>query len=203
MRAYERSASLPNRGRKIWARWRTPKLWVVAGSRLVGISPAYDRGVRTFRELPGPARVIAETTTDAVTAAWKRDLPAFEESADRLSLLDPEQVGIVLGAVVRSLLEDRHQDGLTGDDVQAVLERCARSALEWCPRVDPAVLLVLLAGALGVHPDQDESPPPDGAAVTWHAPLLVADLAGTDRDLAGHLRAAFAEIARAETLEAP
>lgn len=60
-----------------------------------------------------------------------------------------------------------HPDGLTGDDVQAVLERCA------------------------------------GAAAAWHAPLLVADLAGTDRQLAGHLHAAFAEIARAETMEAP
>ena len=159
--------------------------------------------MRTFRELPGPARVIAERATEAVTAAWARDLPAFEEAADRLALLDPEQVGVVLGAVVRSLLEDRHPDGLTGDDVQAVLERCARSALEWCPRVDPAVLLALLAGALGVHPDQDESPPPGGAAAAWHAPLLVADLAGTDRHLTGHLHAAFAEIARAETLEAP
>jgi hypothetical protein len=176
---------------------------VVAGSRLVGIPPAYDRGVRTFRELPGPARVIAETTTTAVTAAWARDRPAFEEAAGQLALLDPEQVGIVLGAVVRSLLEDLHQDGLTGDDIRNVLERCARSALEWCPRVDPDVLLVLLAGALGVHPDQDESPPPAGTAVAWHAPLLVADLAGTDRQLAGHLHGAFAEIARAETLEAP
>jgi hypothetical protein len=176
---------------------------VAAGSRLVGIPRAYDRDVRTFRELPGPARVIAETTSGAVTAAWARDLPAFEEAADRLALLDPEQVGIVLGAVVRTLLEDLHPDGLTGDDVQAVLERCARSALEWCPRVDPDVLLVLLAGALGVHPDQDEAHPPAGAAVAWHAPLLVADLAGTDRQLAGYLHGAFAEIARAETLEAP
>jgi hypothetical protein len=159
--------------------------------------------VRTFRELPSPARAIAEAATDAVTAARARDLPAFEEAVGRLAALDPEQVGVVLGAVVRLMLEDLHQDGLTGDDVQAVLERCTRAALEWCPRVDPDVLLVLLAGALGVHPDPDESPPPGGAAVAWHAPLLIADLAGDGRPLAGYLFAAFAEIARAETLEAP
>src|SRR2546423_5086413 len=100
-RAYERSASLPNRGREICARWRTPKLWVVAGSRLVGLPRAYHRRVRTFRELPGPARVIAETATEAVTAAWARDLPAVEEAADRLAPLRPGPVGVVLGAVVR------------------------------------------------------------------------------------------------------
>jgi hypothetical protein len=159
--------------------------------------------VRTFRELPGPARAIAETTTETVTAARKRDLPAFEKAAGQLAALDPEQVGLVLGAVVRSLLEDRNPDGLTGDDIRNVLDHSARSALEWCPRVDPDVLLMLLAGALGVHPDQDESPPPAGAAVAWHAPLLVADLLGHGRPLAAYLHDAFAEIARAETLEAP
>jgi hypothetical protein len=159
--------------------------------------------VRTFRELPGPARAIAETTTETVTAARERDLPAFEKAVGQLAALDPEQVGLVLGAVVRSLLEDLHPDGLAGDDIRNVLERCAHSALEWCPRVDPDVLLALLAGALGVHPEQDESQPPGGAAVAWHAPLLIADLAGDGRPLAGHLRAAFAEIARAETMEAP
>ena len=134
--------------------------------------------MRTFRELPGPARAIAEAATDAVTAARARDLPAFEDVVGRLAVLDPEQVGLVLGAVVRSLLEDRHPDGLTSDDVRKVLEHSARAALGWCPRVDPDVLLVLLAGALGVHPDPDESPPPGCAAVAWHAPLLIAELAG-------------------------
>ena len=61
------------------------------------------------------------------------------------------------------------------------------------------MVLVLLAGALGVYdPDGDESPP-DPAALARHAPLLVADLlAATGRPLDGYLAAAFAEIERTE-----
>jgi hypothetical protein len=178
---------------------------VVAGSlRVDNQRSAYDPGVQSYRDLPGPARAIAEAAAGAVTAAGARDLPAFREATASLAALDPEQVGVVLGAVVRSLLEESHPDGLTGDDVRAVLDRSARSALEWCPGVDPDVLLALLAGALGVHHSDEEWHPPGGAAVAWHAPLLVADLlAVAGRPFAGYLRAAFAEIARAETVELP
>jgi hypothetical protein len=152
--------------------------------------------------LPAPARAIASAVTTALDRVGERDVEAFEDSAAILAATD--QAGLVQGTVVRMLLEELHPDGLDGDDVQAVLERCTRTSLEWLPDVDPHALLVLLASALGVYdPDADESPPRP-AALARHAPLLVADLlaarrAGADR----YLTAAFADIARAETMEAP
>jgi hypothetical protein len=185
--------------------------------------------VREPMRLPEPARSIAASATDSVAAARSRDREEFQQAAVRLAALNAEQVGVVLGAVVRSLLEDVHPDGLSGEDVQAVLERCVRSAAGWLPEVDPNVLVALLIGALGVHqpnahesrvnesdviasdanePHANES---DGACgpltstdVALHAPLLVADLlARSGRGLAGYLDSAFAEIARAETIEMP
>jgi hypothetical protein len=103
----------------------------------------------------------------------------------------------VLGSVVRLLLEDLHPDGLDGDDVRTVLEECVRSGGGWLPGVDPHVVLLLLAGALGLH-DPDGEGPEHRAAAT-HGPLLVAHLlAGAPRPLAAYLTAAFAEIRRGE-----
>jgi hypothetical protein len=158
----------------------------------------------SWPHLPKPARVIAEAATDAVAAARSHDLEAFQGAAGRLAALDSEQVGLVLGAVVRASLEDLHPDGLTADDVHALVARCARSASEWFPTVDPDVLVMLVAGALGVHQPDAESFPIDGPAVATHAPLLVADLLTVSgHPLKACLDAAFADIARHETAESP
>jgi hypothetical protein len=150
----------------------------------------------TWRHLPAPAREIATAAVDAVAAAREHDPEAYDVAVARLAAA--ERSGLVLGAVVRVLLEEGHPDGLDGDDVRQVLERCVRGAAQWRPDVDPHVVLVLLAGALGVYdPDGDESPP-DPPAVARHAPLLVADLLATGRPLDGYLAAAFAEIERTE-----
>jgi hypothetical protein len=157
-----------------------------------------------WRQLPEPARTIATTTTEAVSAARSPDPDAFEQAVARLAALNPEQVGLVLGAVVRSLLEDLHPDGLTGDDVRAVLEHCVRSAAAWYPGVEPAVLVVLLTGALGVHQAEEEPRALAAPDIAAHAPLLIADLlAAAGRPLDGYLRAALAEIERSETYDAP
>ncbi|MFI7431734.1 hypothetical protein ACIBPB_32650 [Micromonospora sp. NPDC049836] len=151
----------------------------------------------TWRHLPAPAREIAAAATEAVAAARERDVEAYESAVLRLTAAD--RAGLVLGGVVRLLLEETHPDGLTGDDVRQVLERCVRGAATWRTDVDPHVLLVLLAGALGVYDPGDDDAPPDPAAVARHAPLLVADLlAAAGRPLAGYLEAAFAEVARTE-----
>lgn len=151
----------------------------------------------TWRHLPASAREIAVAAAEAVAAAQARDPEAYETSAGRLA--GAERSGLVLGAVVRLLLEETHPDGLAGDDVRQVLERCVRSAAAWRPEVDPHVVLVLLAGALGVYDPGDDDAPPDPAAVARHAPLLVADLLTvTGRPLDGYLAAAFAEIERTE-----
>jgi hypothetical protein len=175
--------------------------------------------------LPEPARTIAATLIDAVSAAHTTDPAALQHAAERLvsvSAAAPagqEQVGVVLGAVLRSLLEETHPDGLSGEDVQAVLEDCVRSAAGWFPAVDIEVLVILLTGALGIHqPDtrppgdlrpEESEPAPEprrlsAPEIASHAPLLIADLlAVSGRPLSRYLDAAFAEIYRAETIEMP
>ncbi|MGC5017577.1 hypothetical protein [Micromonospora sp. DT47] len=151
----------------------------------------------TWRHLPAPAREIALAATEAVDAAKDRDDEAYEAAVARLAAA--ERSGLVLGAVVRLLLEETHPDGLDGDDVRRVLEQCVRSAAGWRPDVSPHVVLVLLAGALGVYNPGEDDSPPDPAAIARHAPLLVTDLiAATGRPVAGYLDAAFAEIERTE-----
>lgn len=151
----------------------------------------------TWRHLPASAREIAVAATDAVEAAKARDGAAYEAATARLG--GAERSGLVLGAVVRLLLEETHPDGLDGDDVRQVLEHCVRAAAPWRPEVDPHVVLVLLASALGVYDPGEDDSPPDPAAIARHAPLLVADLlAVTGRPVEGYLGAAFTEIERTE-----
>jgi hypothetical protein len=132
------------------------------------------------------------------------DPVAFQQSAWRLGALDRDQVGLVLGAVVRSLLEDLHPGGLSGDDIQDVLDRCLGTSAACFPAVDANVLLVLLAGSLGIHPDSEDPRPVSALEMSTHAPLLIASLVGTSgRSFTAYLDAAFAEIARSETVEMP
>ncbi|MEV6524004.1 hypothetical protein AB0M43_18800 [Longispora sp. NPDC051575] len=159
---------------------------------------------KPWQHLPPRARAIATTTTEAVDAARAGDPEAFGEATGRLAEFNPEQIRLVLGAVVRTLLEDQHAEGLTGDDVQAGLARCVRSTIDWFPELDASVLVVLVTSAFGVHPEEDEVAAPTPLAVARHATLLIADLvAAEDRPLAGYLVASLAEIARAETVEMP
>ncbi|GAA3826465.1 hypothetical protein GCM10022226_53990 [Sphaerisporangium flaviroseum] len=158
----------------------------------------------SWRHLPKPARAIAEAAADAVAAARSRDTEAFQRAAAQLAALDSEQVGLVLGAVVRSSLERLHPDGLTADDVHVLVARCARSAAGWFPTVDPDVLVMLVAGALGVHQPDEEAFRLEGPDVARHAPLLVADLLAVSGDpFAVRLNAALDDIARAQTSEMP
>ncbi|MFD6567194.1 hypothetical protein [Micromonospora profundi] len=151
----------------------------------------------TWRHLPASAREIANAAGEAVAAAQQRDPTAYEVAVERLTGAD--RSGLVLGVVVRLLLEQTHPDGLDGDDVRQVLERCVRSAAEWRADVDPHVALVLLAGALGVYDPGDDDNPPSPAAVARHAPLLIADLlSASGQPIDGYLAAAFAEIERTE-----
>lgn len=181
-----------------------------------------------MRDLPGPARALSAALSCAVAAARSADREAYESAVGELAACGPDQVGVIAGTVVRELLEDMHPDGLDSDDMHVVLGRCVRATVSWLPGVDVTTLIIVLAGALGIHEAEEAGPPADAeqvsgrtfgasaeraaeeirpptrAEVARHAPLIIADLLdASGRNLHDHLRAAFAEIARAETMEMP
>ena len=155
--------------------------------------------------LPPAPRAIATAAGEALTAVRSEDPVAFQRAVERLAALDREQVGLVLGAVVRSLLEDLHPAGLTADDMHDLLTRCAATSAAWYPAVDTDVLLVLIAGSLGIHPFEEDARPVSALEMSSHAPLLIAALlAGSPAGRFNlHLDAALTEIARSETVEMP
>jgi hypothetical protein len=151
---------------------------------------------QNWRHLPAPARPIAAAATAAVVAAQARERDALDEAVAGLAAADPAQTGLILGAAVRLLLEDGHPEGLDGEAVRAVLESCVREGLGWQSEVDPRVVLLLLAGALGVTGEED-LPPPKPDVMARHAALLLADLLGS-RPVQPFLTAALAEIERTQ-----
>jgi hypothetical protein len=181
----------------------------------------------SWRDLPGPARGVGTAIARAVDAAG--DLDDYEAASAELSGQPQQAVGTVLAAVVRALLEERHPDGLDGDDIAAVLAASFGAASRWLPadRLDASVLIAVLASALGVHEpgvtyDEIGAPVPRGddewrdptsadevpmraptpAEYAWIAPVLIADLLG-GRRLNPYLDAAFAEIYTSESMEMP
>jgi hypothetical protein len=176
----------------------------------------------TLSELPPAARAIASAAADAIAATQAGETAAFDDACGRL-LVDPEHARVILGDAVRLLLEEVLPDGLDGDDLREIIGRSARSVAPWFPTVDPGVMVVVLSGALGIHPDTppdpkpgeerplelddpwDAVPPrPSAAEVTQHAVVLLADLlAMRGRPLRRYLEAAFTEMARRETVEQP
>lgn len=151
---------------------------------------------QTWRHLPAPARPIVAATSAAVMAVRARDDEALAEAVRYLATLDAAQVGLIGGTTVRLLLEDTHPGGLDGEDVRAVLEHCVRSAATWQPDVDPRVVLILLAGALGVG-DDDGEPPPQPDMLARHMALLIAELLD-DGHVDDHLVRAMSEIERTQ-----
>ncbi|MEV4343470.1 hypothetical protein AB0J83_03170 [Actinoplanes sp. NPDC049596] len=148
---------------------------------------------QNWRHLPAPARPIAVAATEAVAAARVHDADALTPAVNDLAALDH---GLMLGTATRLLLEEAHPDGLDGDAVRDVLERTVRSAATWQPDVDPHVILLLLAGALGVL-EEDETPPPKPEVLARHAALLLAELLH-GRDAKPVFTATLAEIERAQ-----
>jgi hypothetical protein len=138
----------------------------------------------------------------AVTAARAGDAGAFAEAGAQLVRLDRGQLIVLLGAVVRDLLEQAHPDGLDSDDAEQVLDSCLRSAT-WYAALDRDSLIRALTGALGVS-EAEDSPVADEPAVVNHGLLLIADqLAVLDRTLPPLLDAALRELMREQTVEMP
>ncbi|MEV4534217.1 hypothetical protein AB0J82_10355 [Asanoa sp. NPDC049518] len=150
---------------------------------------------RQWNAVPAVARPIADAADDAVLAAGARDAEAFESAIARLAAGDPAQVGLLLGTVTRHALEEGHPDGLDSSDVQDTLTAVVTGAREWQAAVDPQVVLLLLAGALGVHePDPDEPPLPADVSAR-HGVLLVAHLVDP-ATFAARLERAATELAQ-------
>ena len=151
---------------------------------------------------PAPARAIATGVEAAVTAAHAADDTGFAEATADLADLPADQLTTVLAAIIRELLETAHPDGLTGDDVRAVLEAVVRRSATWLPRVDAGAIVTALTGALGIDetedPDQVPSNPRPAAILLIE---YLADLTDTPPDQC--VRRAIAEIARGETIEMP
>lgn len=141
----------------------------------------------SWRHLPPPARPIAGATAGAIAA-----LRAGAEPDETLAAQDPALTGLILGTVVRLLLEDGHPDGLDADDVREVLAACVRA---W-PAADPQVMLWLLAGALGVL-DEDGAPAPAPDVLARHAAALVDHLLA-GRPVEPWLTAGLGEIQRTQ-----
>jgi len=145
--------------------------------------------------VPAAARPIADAADDAVVAAGEQDAPAFDAAIGRLAGYDPAQVGLLIGTVVRHALEERHPDGLDSDDVRATLAAVVTGAQAWQGGIDPQIVLLLLAGALGVHePDPDE-PPVKADISARHGVLLVAHLVDPGT-FAARLERAATELAQ-------
>lgn len=133
------------------------------------------------REWPTAAREIAAATDAAVGAAAAADAQALDASTTELAALPLDQIGAVHAAVVRELLEDLHPDGLSGNDIQAVFERCTRSAAGWLPNVDVAALATVLTGALGISDvDVDDTARRADRAGYTQCTILVIAITGGD-----------------------
>lgn len=93
-----------------------------------------------------------------------------------LTAQQPATCGLVLGAVVRMLLEDQHPGGLDGDDIRQVLSGCWADSAAWLPAaaVSPVVLIAVLSSALGIHEPgvthPELMPPEVAAAAEWVDP---------------------------------
>jgi hypothetical protein len=171
-------------------------LWI--SPILSGAAASVLAMTQNWWHLPAPARPIAAAALAAVAAARNHDKDALVEAAGDLAALDPGQVGLILGTTVRVLLEDLHPDGLDGDDVRNVLEHCVHASAAWQADADPHVVLVLLAGALGVYEDDGE-PAPKPESLARHAALLMADLLDGATDTAVEAGAEYERVAASLT----
>jgi hypothetical protein len=154
-------------------------------------------GHPTWHHLPVAARAIAVAASNAVATAQDRDRDGFEGAVQSLAAADGS--GLILGAVVRLLLEELHPDGLDSEDIRRTLHDCVQTATQWQPTVDPHTVLILLASALGIHDEGEQAPQPDPTSLARHAALLLAELlTATPHPLSWYPAAALTEIQRTQ-----
>ncbi|MEV1133916.1 hypothetical protein [Rhodococcus coprophilus] len=153
---------------------------------------------------PKTTQRIASATDAALTAASAGASDLFGDALDDLAGLPYETVTAVHAGMMRELFEELHPDGLTGEDVQAVLTRAVRDGVRWLPSIQPDAVVAVVTGALGVQ-DVEATDPRIAPEQYLTAGLLVlTDLLAARKVAPGPcLRRAIGEIERSETMEMP
>lgn len=140
---------------------------------------------------PRPVQQLADAVATSVGAAQLEDAESYLASLPTLLRQEPDHLRLMLGEVVRTLVESRFPDGIDADDARQLLADTVRWVAGWDGPVDVPALAAVLTGSLGVHPDDADRPDVAPDAVSAAAPLLAAHL------LAG--RSAQAAVDRALT----
>ncbi|OZF03470.1 hypothetical protein [Rhodococcoides fascians] len=153
---------------------------------------------------PPTVRAIAAATDDAITAARARSKSDFDDAVGSLDSEDRAQVASIHAEMVRSLLEELHPDGLTGEDVQDALASAVRASAEWYEDLDVPGFVEVLTGALGVADHMQEAAEQRPFPRPEHAILIITDLLIRRKGAAqGYIHRAVGEIRRAQTMEMP
>lgn len=153
---------------------------------------------------PTVARDIAGAVNAAVEAVQAESAPDATEAFGELADGPFEQVVAVQSGIVRDLLEMAHPDGLAGEDIQRVLERCVHSTVPWFPDLDVAALTEVLTGALGVADVDAGFQASTPGSYVQAAIVVIVDLLRIAKIPAVvAIRNAVGEVARAETIEMP
>jgi hypothetical protein len=162
-----------------------------------------DEMTAAYRSWPDPARTMARAIDATASAAQAGDADAFAAGLGDLNGVDRAPLAVLLGAVLRDLLERGHADGLDADDAEQVMDSCVRGAARWYGPVDTEALVRALTGALDIT-DPDDAPALAEPAVVTHGLLLIADqLTVLQLDLPAVLDVALRELMRAQTVELP
>lgn len=153
---------------------------------------------------PKTTRQIASATDAALVAARNGSSDDFGDALDDLTGLPYETVTAVHAGMVRELFEELHPDGLTGEDVQAVLTRAVRDGLRWLPSMQPDAVVAVITATLGVQDTEATGPRITPDQYLTAGLLVLADLLAARKAApAAYLRRAIAEIERSETMEMP
>lgn len=156
-----------------------------------------------YQSWPEPARTMARAIDATVSAAQAGEADDFAAGLADLNRVDRAQLAVLLGAVMRDLLERAHPDGLDADDVEQLLDSCIKATTPWFGLLDTDALVRALTGALDIT-DPDDAPELAGPAVVTHGLLLIADQLSTmNQALPAVLELALQELMRAQTVEMP
>lgn len=120
--------------------------------------------------IPPAARQLVRTITHAVDTATSGQHATYDSAITQLAT--HPIAGRVLGDLLRLLLEDLHPDGFNSADIALAVGRCYRTATAWLPseRVDVAMLLAVLASALGIHQPGTPEPGTPEPGTTYQPP---------------------------------